>query len=158
MNTYHTGVVLKVQEDTVESLPGLGLSDDDGGVDLLSQLGLSLLDGGHDHVTDTTGGETVQAGADALDRDDVQVSGARVVGAVHDGTAAEAVLVSFLPLLFGAHLGVLGAAGRACRRRGSRDVHRETQGHLKLATRGTTSVQNQSVAINSSWDLLCAAC
>lgn len=118
MNTYHTGVVLKVQEDTVESLPGLGLSDDDGGVDLLSQLGLSLLDGGHDHVTDTTGGETVQAGADALDRDDVQVSGARVVGAVHDGTAAEAVLVSFLPLLFGAHLGVLGAGGRACWRRG----------------------------------------
>lgn len=41
---------------------------------------------------------------------------------------------------------------------GSRDVHRETQGHLKLATRGTTSVQNQSVAIHSSWDLLCAAC
>lgn len=72
--TYDTSVVLEVQEDTVESLPGLGLSDDDSGVDLLSQLRLSLLDGGHDHVTDTTGGETVQTSTDTLDGDDVQVT------------------------------------------------------------------------------------
>ena len=84
--TYDTGVVLEVQEDTVESLPGLGLADDNGGVDLLSQLRLSLLDGGHDHVTDTTSGQTVQAGTDTLDGDDVQVTGTGVVGAVHDGT------------------------------------------------------------------------
>lgn len=45
--TYDTSVVLEVQEDTVGALPGLGLADDDGGVDLLSELGLSLLDGGH---------------------------------------------------------------------------------------------------------------
>lgn len=83
------GVVLEVQEDTVGALPGLGLSDDDGGVDLLAELGLSLLDGGHDHVTDTTGGQSVQAGTDTLDGDDVQVTGTRVVGAVHDGTAVE---------------------------------------------------------------------
>lgn len=89
--TYNTSVVLKVQEDTVESLPGLGLSDDDGGVNLLSELRLSLLDGGHDHVTDTTGGQSVQAGTDTLDGDDVEVSGTRVVGAVHDGTAGEGV-------------------------------------------------------------------
>lgn len=74
LQTYHTSVVLEVQENTVESLPGLGLSDDNGGVDLLSQLGLSLLDGGHDHVTDTTSGQTVQAGTDTLDGDDIQVA------------------------------------------------------------------------------------
>ena len=45
--TYDTSVVLEVQEDTVGALPGLGLADDDGGVDLLAELGLSLLDGGH---------------------------------------------------------------------------------------------------------------
>lgn len=72
--TYDTSVVLEVQEDTVESLPGLGLSDDDSRVDLLSQLRLSLLDGGHDHVTNTTGGETVQTSTDTLDGDDVQVT------------------------------------------------------------------------------------
>jgi hypothetical protein len=83
--TYNTSVVLEVQEDTVGSLPGLGLSDDNGGVDLLSELGLALLDGGHDHVTDTSSRESVQAGTDTLDGDDVQVSGAGVVCAVHDG-------------------------------------------------------------------------
>ena len=85
--THHTSVVLEVQEDTVGPLPGLGLPDDDGGVDLLAELGLSLLDGGHDHVTDTTSGQSVQAGTDTLDGDDVQVSGAGVVGTVHDSTA-----------------------------------------------------------------------
>lgn len=60
-------------------------------MDLLSELRLSLLDGGHDHVTDTTGGQSVQAGTDTLDGDDVEVSGTRVVGAVHDGTAREGV-------------------------------------------------------------------
>lgn len=45
--TYDTSVVLEVQEDTVGALPGLGLADDDGGVNLLSELGLSLLDGSH---------------------------------------------------------------------------------------------------------------
>lgn len=65
-------------------------------MDLLSQLGLSLLDGGDDHVTDTTSGETVQAGTDTLDGDDVQVASTGVVSAVHDGTAAADVSVSFL--------------------------------------------------------------
>lgn len=40
------------------------------------------------HVTDTTGGQPVQAGTDTLDGDDVQVSCAGVVCTVHDGTAA----------------------------------------------------------------------
>lgn len=108
--TYNTSVVLEVQENTVESLPGLGLSDNDGGVDLLSQLRLSLLDGGHDHVTDTTGGQAVQASTDTLDGDDVQVTGTRVVGAVHDGTDGE------------------------------------TEGHLELATRGTTTARTRLVS------------
>lgn len=89
--TYDTSVVLEVQEDTVESLPGLGLSNDNGGVDLLSEFGLSLLDGGHDHVTDTTSGQSVQASTNTLDGDDVEVSGTGVVSAVHDGTAGEGV-------------------------------------------------------------------
>jgi hypothetical protein len=93
-------------------------------VDLLSQLGLSLLDGGHDHVADTTGGETVETGTDTLDGDDVQVTGSGVVGAVHDGTAIEHVSPPILSLrkLEG----------------WDRNVHRETEGHLELATRGTT--------------------
>lgn len=90
------GVVLKVEEDTVEALPGLGLADNDGGVDLLAELGLALLDGRDDHVADTAGGQTVQAGADTLDGDDVQVAGTGVVGAVHDGTAVT-LLVWFRP-------------------------------------------------------------
>ena len=91
--TYHTSVVLEVEENTVEALPGLGLSDNDGGVDLLSQLRLSLLDGRDDHVTDTAGGHTVKTSTNTLDGDDVQVSGTGVVGAVHDGTAAVEVSI-----------------------------------------------------------------
>jgi hypothetical protein len=86
-----TSVVLEVQEDTISALPGLGLSDNDGGVDLLAELGLSLLDGGHNHVTDTAGRQSVQAGTDTLDGDDVEVTSTRVVGAVHDGTAVVSV-------------------------------------------------------------------
>lgn len=85
----HTSIVLEVQVDTVGSSPGLALTDDNGGHDLLTELGLSLLDGGHDHVTDTGSGKTVQAGTNSLDRDDVQVTGTRVVAAVHHGTARQ---------------------------------------------------------------------
>jgi hypothetical protein len=85
--THHTSVVLEVQENTVGSLPWLGLSDDNGGHDLFPQLWLSLLDSGHNHITDTTSWETVEAGTDTLDGDDVQVTGTGVVAAVHDCTA-----------------------------------------------------------------------
>lgn len=44
-STYHASVVLEVQEDTVGTLPGLGLADDDSRVDLLPQLRLALLHG-----------------------------------------------------------------------------------------------------------------
>ena len=64
-------------------------------MDLLAELGLALLDGGHDHVADTTSGESVEAGTDTLDGDDVEVTGTGVVGAVHDGTAVCLVSLSF---------------------------------------------------------------
>jgi hypothetical protein len=50
-----------------------------------------LEDGGHNHVTDTTSGQSVQASTNTLDGDDVEVSGTGVVSAVHDGTAGEGV-------------------------------------------------------------------
>ena len=92
--TYDTGVVLEVEEDTIEALPGLGLADDDGGVDLLAELRLALLDGGHDHVADTTSGETVETSTDTLDGDDVKVTGTGVVRAVHDGTAVKVAMLA----------------------------------------------------------------
>lgn len=51
------------------------------------------------HVTDTTGGQPVQAGTDTLDGDDVQVSCAGVVCTVHDGTAAALSVPNLCPLL-----------------------------------------------------------
>jgi hypothetical protein len=55
--------------------------------DLLPQLRLSLLDSRHDHVSRTTGRQTVKTRTNALDGDDVQVAGTGVVAAVHDGAA-----------------------------------------------------------------------
>ena len=85
VSTYNTSIVLEVQVDTISPAPGLALADDNGGHDLLAELGLSLLDGGHDHVTDTGSRETVEAGTDTGDGDDVQVASTRVVAAVHHG-------------------------------------------------------------------------
>lgn len=92
--TYHTSVVLKVEVDTVCASPRLGLTDNDGGHDLLPELRLSLLDSGHDHVANTTGGQTVETGTESLDGDDVQVTGTGVVGAVHDGTTVSLMSAS----------------------------------------------------------------
>lgn len=85
--THDTSVILEVEEDAVGSPPWLALTDNDGRHDLLPQLRLSLLDSGHDHVANTTGGETVETGTDTLDGDDVEVTSAGVVCAVHDGAA-----------------------------------------------------------------------
>jgi hypothetical protein len=115
-STHHTSVILEVQEDTVCSPPWLALSDNDGGHDLLPQLRLSLLDCGHDHVASTTSRQTVETRTDTLHGDDVQVAGARVVAAVHDGTAK-------LPLAKPSYLMTLpyrrsiGRIGRVWRRR-----------------------------------------
>jgi len=53
---------------------------------LLSELGLTLLDGSDNHVTGSGGREPVKTGTDTVDGNDEKVLGARVVGAVHDGT------------------------------------------------------------------------
>lgn len=83
------GVVLEVDVDASLAAPGLALADDDSRHDLLAKLGLALLHGGHDHVTDTSRREAVEAAANALDGDDVQVLGTRVVTAVDDSTDRE---------------------------------------------------------------------
>lgn len=85
-STHHTSVILEVQENTICSLPWLGLADNDGGHDLLSQLRLSLLDGGHNHISNTTSRQSIQTRTDTLDGDDVEISCTGVVAAVHDGT------------------------------------------------------------------------
>ena len=80
------GVVLKVDEETFSSPPGLSLSDDDGGQHLLSKLGLSLLAGGHDHVTNASRRKSVESTLVAHNGDDVQVLGTRVIGTVDQST------------------------------------------------------------------------
>lgn len=85
MTTYNTSIVLKVEEDTVRSTPGLALTDNNSGHNLLSQFGLSLLNSGHNHVANTGGGKTVETGTGTGNGDDVQVAGSGVVAAVHHG-------------------------------------------------------------------------
>jgi hypothetical protein len=140
--THHTSVVLEVEEDTVCSPPWLALADNDGGHDLLPQLRLSLLDGGHDHVSRTTSRQTVKTRTNTLDGDDVQVAGAGVVAAIHDGSAV-------LPLA--------NIPRRVCdsmreRRFGEavafgENVHRQTESHLELVTGGRTSTAHMLVNI-----------
>ena len=85
-----TRVILKVDEATaVNPPPGLALPDHNRRHHLLTQLGLALLHGGHHHVTHSRARNLVEATLDALDGDDVQVLGARVVGAVHHGAHAQ---------------------------------------------------------------------
>lgn len=94
MSTYDTGVVLKVEEDTIRSLPWFALSDNNSGHNLLSQFWLSLLNGSHNHITNTSSGEAVEAGTGGLDGDDVKISGTGVVTAVHDCTTMLRVQIS----------------------------------------------------------------
>lgn len=143
--THNTGVILEVEEDTICALPWLRLADNDRGHDLLPELGLSLLDGRHDHVTDTSGGETVKTRSDTLDGDDVQVTSTRVVAAVHDGAAVFALVPLYLPSptiqSFSVSQFDSGFVAESIR---GGDVHWETEGHLQLATWGTTTVKTVS--------------
>ena len=54
-------------------------------MDLLAELGLTLLARGEDHVTDTRGGETVEAALDLLDGDEGEGLGTSVICAVDGG-------------------------------------------------------------------------
>ena len=85
-STYNASVVLEVKVDAIRPAPGLALANDNGGHDLFAEFGLSLLDGGHNHVTDTGSGETVKAGSNTSNGDDVQVASTGVITAVHYGT------------------------------------------------------------------------
>jgi hypothetical protein len=85
--THHSSIVLKVQEYAVCPPPWFALPYNDCWHDLLPQLWLSLLDCCHDHVANTGSWESVQSRTNTLDGDDVEVTGARVVTAIHDGTA-----------------------------------------------------------------------
>lgn len=91
------------------------------------------------HVTDTTGGQPVQTGTDTLDGDDVQVSCAGVVCAVHDGTAAVLSVSRLCPRLVRESYEFRWIASRCLQ--GRSNVHWETQGHLELATGGTTAAK-----------------
>ena len=144
--THNTGVILEVEKDTICALPWLRLADNDRGHDLLPQLGLSLLDGRHDHVTDTTGRETVKTCSDTLDGDDVQVTSTRVVAAVHDGAAIVALVPLYLPsppTVQSFSVSQFDSGSVADGIRGG-DVHWETEGHLQLATWGTTTAKTVS--------------
>lgn len=92
------------------------------------------------HVTDTTGGQPVQAGTDTLDGDDVQVSCAGVVCTVHDGTAAVLSVPNLCPLLK-PRLMLISSDRESISEGRKKNVHWETQGHLELATRGTTAAR-----------------
>lgn len=91
------------------------------------------------HVTDTTGGQPVQAGTDTLDGDDVQVSCAGVVCTVHDGTAVVLSVPRLCPWLVLEAYEFRWIASRCLQ--GRNNVHWKTQGHLELATGGTTAAR-----------------
>jgi len=77
-----SGVVLKVQDDTLPAAPRLALADHNRGHNLFSQLRLSVLDRAENHISDTSLGHPVEATRGVGNSDDVQVLGASVVGAV----------------------------------------------------------------------------
>jgi hypothetical protein len=132
-STHYTSIVLKVQEDAIGPSPWLALSYDDRGHDFLPQFWLSLLDCGHDHVADTTSRESVQACTDTLDGDNVEITSARVVTAIHDRAA-----FGMLALVSQTSQSVEDMGVWKVRRRG-RGVHWETERHLELVTGGRTS-------------------
>ena len=86
----HACVVLAVDESAVRPPPGSSLSDDDGGMHLLSKLLHTLLDGAEDDVSDGARGEPVEGAPDTSGGDDVQVLGSGVVSAVEGGGDGEA--------------------------------------------------------------------
>ena len=91
--THHASIVLKVQVDPIRPPPGLALPNHYSRHDFFSKLRLALFDRSHHHITDTGSGKTVKTGTDAFYGDDVEISCAGVVAAVHDSTTEEDVSV-----------------------------------------------------------------
>lgn len=87
--THHTSVVLKVQVHSIRPPPRLALPYHHSRHNLFSQLRLSLLDCSHHHIANTGSGKTVETGTDAFDGDDVEISSAAVVAAIHNGATVE---------------------------------------------------------------------
>ena len=92
VSTHHTSVVLEIQVHSIRSPPRLALSYHHSRHDLLSQLRLPLLNCSHHHITNTSSRKTIETGTDAFDGDDVEISCAGVVTAIHDGTAVKRML------------------------------------------------------------------
>ena len=84
-----TSVVFEVEDDTVLAAVALTLADDDARHDLLAEVGVTLLDGAHADITDSGGGEAVEAATVAPSGDEVEVLSTGVIGAVDDGTDGE---------------------------------------------------------------------
>ncbi|KAF3397074.1 hypothetical protein DPV78_007658 [Talaromyces pinophilus] len=144
--TYNTSIVLKVEEDTIGSSPGLALTDNNSGHNLLSQFGLSLLNSGHDHVANTGGGETVETGTGTGNGDDVQVASSGVVAAVHHG----ATIIHVSPPSFDFVM-LFRFDFRRRKESGFEliskvHVHRQTESHPKLVASGTTTRHEFSLA------------
>lgn len=143
--THHTGIVLEVQENTICSSPRLALAHDNRRHDLLSEFRLSLLHSCHNHITNTTGRQTVETSSNTLNGDNVEISCAGVVAAIHDGTAAD-LLVTIFP----------GCVSDRVEERAfqldfrGRNIHWESECHLQLATRGTTAIGRNCQSWNRS--------
>ena len=93
--THHSGIILKIEVNPIRSSPRLALSHHNRRHDLLPQLGLPFLDSGHDHITNTCSRKTVETGTTTLDRDDVEISCAGIIAAIHDRSTTE-TNVSFI--------------------------------------------------------------
>src|SRR5437763_10494205 len=89
--THHPRIILKVKVNPVRPPPRLALPHNNCWHDLLPQLRLPLFDSRHNHVSHTSSRQSVQTRADTLDGDDVEISGTRVVTAVHHGAAGRVV-------------------------------------------------------------------
>jgi len=110
-------VVFKVEKLAVFSSECFSLSDHHCRHNFLAELWLALLDCGQHHVTTGSGGQTVQATADASNCDDVQVLGTCVVSAVDDGSDWETQ--------GNAELGSCGTSTSSLRHFGRREKERE---------------------------------
>ena len=84
--TYHPRIIFERDPHPIWPPPRLALSDHDRWHDLFPQLGLPLLDRYENHVTNASSRETIEAGTDAFDGDDVEGTGAGVVCAVDTGS------------------------------------------------------------------------
>lgn len=85
----HSSRILKVDKDTFLSTKGLALPDNDSRHYLLSQFRLALFDRAHDHVTRTSFGVAIKTSSNVTNADNMEILGARIIGAVDHGGRGE---------------------------------------------------------------------